>query len=147
MEIYSGGVINVEKLLLNYCHPVGSLYISEKSTDPATIFGGTWERIKDKFILAAGDSYSAGSTGGEASHALTQAELPDFEIPYKTNYGINNDNYTSTAEGDSAPKIQAAHKNAFYSTEVTGNVHLGGSGAAHNNMPPYLTMYAWKRTA
>lgn len=56
------------KNLLLDAHPVGSLYWSSNATDPTSLFGGSWERIKDKFILAAGDSYSQGSTGGSATH-------------------------------------------------------------------------------
>lgn len=63
-------------LLLDLTHPVGSIYMSSQSTDPSELFGGTWEQIKDKFILAAGDTYSAGATGGEATHILTTNEMP-----------------------------------------------------------------------
>ena len=49
-------------------YPVGSIYISAASTSPATLFGGTWEQIKDTFLLAAGDTYTAGETVGEAEH-------------------------------------------------------------------------------
>lgn len=62
--------------ILDWVYPVGSLYWSKKSTDPATLFGGTWTRIKDKFILAAGDSYAQGATGGASTVALTTAQLP-----------------------------------------------------------------------
>lgn len=51
-------------------YPVGSIYVSVNSTNPGTIFGGTWEQIKDRFILAAGDTYSAGSTGGSADAVI-----------------------------------------------------------------------------
>lgn len=57
-------------------HPVGSLYWSREATDPAELFGGVWGRVKDRFILAAGDDYAAGSEGGEAAHTLTLAESP-----------------------------------------------------------------------
>ena len=57
-------------------HPVGSLYWSAEPDDPAGLFGGAWERVKDRFILAAGDDYAAGSEGGEAAHTLTLAEAP-----------------------------------------------------------------------
>ncbi|WP_405378414.1 phage baseplate protein [Phascolarctobacterium sp.] len=66
---------NVEGIL-DFVYPVGSLYWSKNAADPSTLFGGTWERVKDTFILAAGDSYKAGSTGGEASHTLTTNEMP-----------------------------------------------------------------------
>lgn len=52
-------------------HPVGSYYWSSESTDPSTLFGGTWEQVKDRFVLAAGDSYAVGATGGEATHTLS----------------------------------------------------------------------------
>lgn len=66
---------NVEGLL-DFVHPVGSLYWSKNPTDPATLFGGTWTRVKDKFILAAGDSYEQGATGGAATVTLTTDQMP-----------------------------------------------------------------------
>lgn len=57
-------------------HPVGSLYLSSSPTDPATLFGGTWTRIKDRFVLAAGDAYANGATGGSATVKLTKSNLP-----------------------------------------------------------------------
>ena len=65
-----------EKALLDMAHPIGSIYRSVNATNPATLFGGTWEQIKDCFLLSAGDTYAAGSTGGEATHKLTVAEMP-----------------------------------------------------------------------
>jgi hypothetical protein len=54
-------------------YPVGSLYLSKVSTDPATLFGGVWQRIEDRFVLAAGTTYPAGSSGGNAAHTHTSA--------------------------------------------------------------------------
>ena len=51
-------------------HPIGSYYWSSDSTNPSSLFGGTWEAIKDRFILAAGSTYSAGTTGGSAEMQL-----------------------------------------------------------------------------
>lgn len=39
-------------------------------------WGGQWEQVKDVFILAAGDTYKKGQTGGEATHVLTVDEMP-----------------------------------------------------------------------
>ena len=64
------------KDIINIVYPVGSIYMSVNDTDPSLLFPGTWERIKDRFLLASGDTYSAGSTGGEATHVLTVSELP-----------------------------------------------------------------------
>lgn len=57
-------------------HPIGSLYWSSKDTNPSTLFGGTWTPIKDKFILAAGDTYANGATGGAATVTLTTQQIP-----------------------------------------------------------------------
>ena len=59
----------------NIVYPIGSIYMSINATSPAELFGGTWEQIKDTFLLCAGDTYLAGSTGGEATHVLTEAEI------------------------------------------------------------------------
>jgi microcystin-dependent protein len=62
--------------LLNLIYPVGSLYWSSRDTNPANLFGGTWEQIKDKFVLAAGDTYEVNATGGASTVTLTTAQLP-----------------------------------------------------------------------
>lgn len=117
--------------------PIGSIYLSVNSTNPGTLFGGTWQRIQDVFLLAAGSTYSAGSTGGEATHTLTVDEMPSHNhtasIPYNK----------SAAPAQSGPN--AWRDGDGYKLSATTN-SVGG-GAAHNNMPPYLAVYAWKRTA
>ena len=80
---------NINQLLLSV-HPIGSLYWSSSSTSPASLFGGTWTQIKDKFILAAGDTYAAGATGGEVTHLLTVAEMPSHDHGGKTGGPSNN---------------------------------------------------------
>jgi hypothetical protein len=61
---------------LNIIYPVGSIYMSVNNVSPETFMGGTWEQIKDTFLLSAGDTYTAGATGGEATHTLTVEEIP-----------------------------------------------------------------------
>ena len=80
--------------IVDLIYPVGSIYITAGNTNPQTIFGGTWEQIKDKFVLAAGDTYAAGATGGAAGKsytpagtiggtALTVAQMPGHAHNYK----------------------------------------------------------------
>ena len=57
-------------------YPVGAIYISGNNTSPAYYFGGTWEKIEDKFLLAAGSTYTAGDTGGAETVTLTTATMP-----------------------------------------------------------------------
>ena len=66
---------DISSLLLEM-RPIGSLYWSSQNISPASLFGGTWTQITDKFVLAAGDAYAVGSSGGEATHTLTVAEMP-----------------------------------------------------------------------
>lgn len=124
--------------------PIGSIYMSVNSTSPANLFGGTWERISETFLFASSSSYPAGSTGGEFSHKLTQSELPNYSL--------------SVANGSNVIRSKTgSYADAYVQTQSSGwgipnwesktvTVASGGSGAAHNNMPPYLSVWIWKRT-
>ena len=124
--------------ILSKVYPVGSIYMSLSSTDPKTLFGGTWERLKDRFLLAAGDTYSAGATGGEATHTLTKDEMPSHNHYAAINGGTDSYGQNRTTIGSFANKAQG------YSDSST--IFATGGGKAHNNMPPYLAVYMWKRT-
>lgn len=117
-------------------YPVGAIYLSVTDANPAALFGGTWERVGGRFLLGADSTYAGGSTGGEAAHTLTADEMP------RHNHEIDNLN----ASGSATPfmTVQAQDKRGF-----GGNVQTmyAGGGKAHNNMPPYLAVYMWKRTA
>lgn len=124
--------------------PIGSIYMSVSSTSPATLFGGTWERISERFLLGASSSYPAGSTGGESTHKLTQSELPNYSLSV-----TNGSNVIRSKTGNSADAYVQTQSGGWgipnwESKTVT--VASGGSGEAHNNMPPYLAVYMWKRT-
>jgi len=129
--------------ILQQVYPVGSIYISTLNTSPSTLFGfGTWEQIKDTFLLAAGDTYSAGSTGGEAEHTLTIDEMPSHTHRFKTDinspdFNISWPEWTEYVEGWK----QVGNETESPASQVTYN----GGGQPHNNMPPYLTVYMWKR--
>lgn len=133
--------------LVNKLYPVGCIYQSTSSTSPASFLGGTWERIKDKFILAAGDTYAAGKTGGEAGHALTVDEMPAHR-----HEGIDIDNlYCFGWENGSRTGVNFKnfYGGTYWGDDVQNRLASGyaGGSTAHNNMPPYLTVYVWKRTA
>ena len=138
------GIANGATVLDMY--PVGSIYQTTSSTfNPQTAWGGTWERIKDRFLLAAGTAYAGGSTGGEATHKLTTQEMPSHA---HTMY-VNNDGSSSSwspASGTYLVKpdcVTTSTKNYGGALAQNG----AGLGQAHNNMPPYLAVYIWKRTA
>lgn len=90
-------------------YPVGSLYWSSNSTSPALLFGGTWTQVKDKFCLAAGNSYAVGSTGGETTHLLTLAELPSHNHGGATGGPSNNTSSASSATNTGNNSVGHTH--------------------------------------
>lgn len=156
----------LREMLCDIVYPVGSIYTSVNSTSPAALFGGTWERITGCFLLAATDngesgaSQAAGNTGGSATHTLTAAQLPKITGSFRLsdNNVLDTPSSSGVREGSGAlsiasvthPQRQSTHS-AGLSAPTTAHVtkvNLSfGSGTAHNNMPPYLAVYVWKRTA
>lgn len=116
-------------------YPIGTIYISINSTNPSTLFGGTWEQIKDRFLLACGSTYKNGTTGGEATHKLTINEMPEHN---------HTENYVGVGWKQDGASGNYCVSSALEPYRVTGNT---GGSQAHNNMPPYLAVYMWKRTA
>lgn len=231
--------------LLSAIYPIGSIYLSVNATSPATLFGGTWTQIKDKFLLGSGNTYALGTTGGEATHVLTAAELPvhfhtvaitsttesaththtgtaastNTDHTHSGNTGTASANHThggttdaqgmhthpvtvkmadaqagtnkdrachpnsqtntwdgaATASGNHAHNLSVAadgwnhyhgfttgamsangahthsvttgNNSATHTHNVSGNTGNIGSDTAHNNMPPYLVVTMWQRTA
>lgn len=215
--IYNGQTLKnyLDNLILSKVYPVGSIYISITSISPATLFGGTWVQLKDRFLLGVGDTYtSVNATGGEATVTLTTSQIPSHthtftgsshthtysksatvtgshtltadEIPSHshsihvggTRLDTNLDGifraqvYTPTSGGnfwniglartgvgthDAGITATGGGKSHTHSITLTSTVSGGtiqggtnantGGGGSHNNLPPYLTVYMWKRTA
>lgn len=114
-------------------YPVGSIYIAYNHTNPGTLFGGTWERLTGGFLWASGASDTIGQTGGEKTVTLTAKQIPSHNHGGTyTNAGSAAKTHAWLASGGSA---------MAYDT-----VNVGG-GEAHNNMPPYIQVSIWRRTA
>lgn len=142
--------------LVDKLYPVGCIYQSSSSTSPASFLGGAWERIKDRFILAAGDTYAAGSTGGEAAHTLTVEEMPEHNhgqtLFLQNAYSGTETKWLFTDYGYLLKHSDTVNPDASSYTGRVSQTHFGwteksGSSKTHNNMPPYLTVYVWKRIA
>lgn len=138
---YDEEAVMSKNQIVDMIYPVGSIYISMTSTSPSTLFGGSWTRIQGRFLLAADSTYTAGSTGGEATHTLTVDEMPshqhtaDFWSSKAGNAGY---------EGSCATNYDCWNRPT---ERATAPVQATGGGQAHNNMPPYLAVYMWQRTA
>ena len=166
--------------VLNAAYPVGSIYMSVASTSPAELFGGTWERITGRFLLAATDngaeggnsnaSIKPGYTGGEASHVITTGEMAAHTHGQKSltgtwrfrdtasgnhdmilnSWGIASHSHATAWSGTHDKQAVSSQGNNYYNDASVNATHTHdsvGSGTAHNNMPPYLAVYVWKRTA
>ncbi len=147
--------------IVDAIYPVGSIYMNVNNVDPGQIFGGTWVQIEDTFLLAAGQTYAAGATGGESSHALTKEELPTehmtFRRIYNTADGSMIDVMASSETDGSigvADGTQGRPNINFHAATISGLTtgqkamqYTYGGNQAHNNMPPYLAVYVWRRTA
>lgn len=128
-------------------YPVGSIYMSISSSfNPNTSFGGTWSKIAEGHcLIQGGDSYVLGSTGGESKHKLTVQEMPRHAHAV-----VRNDNEkisswpTNVADGN-LWYIPVDGNNTYGHTEYMADYQ--GNSNEHNNMPPYLAVNIWKRTA
>jgi hypothetical protein len=123
----------IKGTIFDAIYPVGSVYIAYNHTNPSTLFGGTWERIENAFLWGVDSKGDIGNRGGEKTHTLTLGEIPAH------NHGSV---YSHAADGDK--------QYAWYTTAgdkiAYGSVNAG-AGAAHNNMPPYVQVSIWRRTA
>lgn len=118
-------------------YPVGSIYMSISSGfNPNKSFGGTWSKIAEgQCLIQAGNSYALGSTGGESTHTLTVSEMPSHD------HGLNHFHGSRNFQHGGDFTSLVANGDTGYNTLTTGG------GKAHNNLPPYLAVNIWKRTA
>lgn len=137
--------------LLDWVYPVGSIYMSTNLKSPEIFLGGRWARIQGRFLLGAGSNdantnntygsleagtvnRTAGERGGSDKHTLTEAEMPSHRhLIYMTHDG------TTEYWGPEVVRQQSTVQSS-----VSG---YAGGDQPHNNMPPYLAVYMWQRTA
>ena len=125
---------NTWTTLLDAVYPIGSVYSAYTSTSPATRFGGTWSAITERFPY-----YNAGTgTGGSNEHTLTVAQMPSHT------HSISPRPWTGYDAGYTIGSGWATCVDSWGDTPVATAT---GGGEAHNNMPAYQTLYAWRRTA
>lgn len=142
-------------------YPIGAIYISIVDVAPSTLFGGRWEQIKDKFLLSAGDTYANGSTGGSATVTLTanqsglkahghgMAHTHNHRHDLNKNFSTGTGSvsaYTVTSNRSTSTQY-TGYDNTASSKSTTDNNTSSNASESHENMPPYLAVYMWKRIA
>ena len=123
--------------IIGTIYPIGSIYISTLSTNPATLLGlGTWEAFGEGRVLvgkaSSGTFVTPGATGGEETHILTTDEMPAHT------HVVANVNGNNTVNGSGSAGTAGG-----YASNKTSN--SAGGGGAHNNLQPYIVVYMWKR--
>ena len=157
---HAGGGFDIDKV-----YPIGSVYISANGANPNAIIGGTWEEFATGRTLVGynpddDDLTETGMTGGEKTHTLTIEEMPTHKHSvsigdagkhsHTVGYRKRQDAYgKGTLDGmhwntGTASTINTSEVAAHSHTVTVGST---GSGIAHNNMMPYITVRMWKRTA
>jgi microcystin-dependent protein len=161
---------DLAKEIILQSHPVGSYLFTSNSADPSTYMGGVWEQVKGRFLYALEDGQAVGETGGEKSHTLTTAETPShthgrgtMEILgsvypahsqsvcwYETRGATGAFSSVDSVSNCGSPSLQTTytglHGIKFTASDGwTGETSSVGGNSAHNNMPPYLAVYVFKR--
>ena len=144
-------------------YPVGSIYMSlEDYCAPAAVIpGSNWERIEGRFLIGTGApennddgtspgsyNYPAESTGGEAEHVLMDGELPNISGEF-TVRGVNGTHSAVLSSGGIFNVAAETSGTSTLTIDKTGSIDRVkmsfGNNEPHNNMPPYLAVYMWKR--
>ena len=140
------------KNIFDLIYPIGSIYMSVSNTSPDALFGGSWEKIEDKFLLGSSDKYLPNDQGGNTTHshttqghALTEGELPPHSHGAYLNASAGNDHTTKTRINytDSTPAGWIDY--SVMSVVGLGQSHSHGNTGQSSNMPPYIAVNIWKR--
>lgn len=124
-------------------HPKGALFGSDDPTSPAELYGGTWERIEGKFIMGASDTYPAGSTGGSATHVhLMPIGWDKGNVFYTMNAGLGPFYGDQIVNGTESLLIKTTSNPSGDSS-----VARLATTKSSDSLPPYYSMYIWRRVA
>ena len=160
VKLYAYSIVNNANNIVDMIYPIGSIYMSVNSTSPQILFGGTWEQIKDTFLLSSGDTYNNGTTGGSAdavvvSHTHTQQSHShtnsDGNFVTSDVAGANNTRVNYSANGNRMVDGITTTSSIFHHRPATSDTtainNATGVDGTGKNMPPYLVVNVWKRTA
>ena len=157
-EVQDVSMATIWDFMWKKIYPVGAIYISYSSTSPATLFGGTWTQISGRFLVASGSAsysyvntsgssttgtvnFNATNTGGSPRVQLTTDTMP------KHNHGLPYRKCGSTTGTDWRTDPGSVDGYAGSTQTAGGGSYPTGYGAPFNQLPPYLVVYMWRRTA
>ncbi len=141
-------------------YPFEAIYLSMSSVNPKEYFGGSWEQIKERFLFGCGENYRNGTLGGEKEHRLKQQECGirehTHQLPLSTKSGVGSYDdlpFRAVVNGNPDLKFRTGRitgisdfPNDYNAPLLEGNSDTDAL-LPHNNMPPYLAVFIWKRVA
>lgn len=157
--------------IIQTIYPVGSIYISTLATNPNTLLGfGTWVAYAGgRTLIGVGTSdqtYSAGSTGGASTTALTSvSQLPSISVTTNTSgETVNHEHFAASpssnfigdgnSPGAGVNAAGTANGRQMSATSAASNVHthpvtitIAGTSTPFTTVSPYIVAYMWERTA
>lgn len=157
----SDALAEIKQTFLNAVYPVGSIYMSVNSTNPGTLFGGgTWEQLKDRFLVGAGSGYAVNATGGSSTHShlyglkmggyFGETALAESANAGLVHYGANNATSIKTIKSGSVSTLDHTINSSVTGSSTTKScsTYTQTANASYaSTLPPYLAVYMWKRTA
>lgn len=138
-------------------YPIGAVYVSKENISPAELFGGDWERIQDTFLLAAGDTYTAGSEGGAVGHTHGINNIWANMYILSDSAGERGQGVIVMGAKDvggwKAPMKYVLQDNKTLKRNEVGTnlktytqaTSIGGNLGTASHMPPYKSYYMWER--
>jgi hypothetical protein len=135
--------------VLTVAYPVGAIYMSVSDDAPASLFGGTWEKLESRFLLGSGNGRGAGTSGGSESVTLGEMHLPSNTIVELHNNTSSNLSYTADAVKDETITTDRSIRYDLYMpVSERADIGLGAyEQEAIDTMPPFYTVHMWKRIA
>ena len=133
----------VDATFYEYVHTVGAVIFSfNDSFSPSALWGGSWSRVTNRFLIGSGGTYSTGVTGGETSVTLTVDQMPIHD------HGVIDGDTRVTVGFSFGAGIPGVEIQSWSNVDNVGKViftDAKGGNQSHNNMPPYRVAYIWYR--
>lgn len=131
----------VDATFHEYINTVGAVIFSfDNSFSPSALWGGSWSRITNRFLIGSGGTYSTGVTGGEANVTLTIGQMPSHvhqAVGYNEAIPEGSGNFLALGRRTSdSPNV-----------ELQNAIETAGGNQPNNNMPPYIGCNIWRKIA
>ena len=137
----------VDATFHEYINTVGAVIFSfDNSFSPSALWGGSWSRVTNRFLIGSGGTYTTGGTGGETNVTITVNQIPGHSHVQKLAvFGIGQPIMVEGPQSEDGYQVASQGAKSANGTPV--QTEASGGGQAHNNMPPYIGCNIWRKIA